>query len=124
MVELVDSVDLGSSVFDVQVRVLLPAPYEVVPSFELFYRKAELLFAKNALFLTLFRTALLCVILKNTKILKINIYYITEYGHLFSIKALFLIFHRLPQSGWVSYMLMWHVVASHCRSGCIHLQIF
>ena len=26
MVELVDSVDLGSSVFDVQVRVLLPAP--------------------------------------------------------------------------------------------------
>ena len=26
MVELVDSVDLGSSVLDVQVRVLLPAP--------------------------------------------------------------------------------------------------
>ena len=30
MVELVDSVDLGSSVLDVQVRVLLPAPYRVV----------------------------------------------------------------------------------------------
>ena len=32
MVELVDSVDLGSSVLDVQVRVLLPAPNQYNPN--------------------------------------------------------------------------------------------
>lgn len=32
MVELVDSVDLGSTVFDVQVRVLLPAPNQYNPN--------------------------------------------------------------------------------------------
>ena len=46
MVELVDSVDLGSSVLDVQVRVLLPAPLRVaITNFVI----AAFLFAKSVM---------------------------------------------------------------------------
>ena len=86
VMELVDVVDSKSTASDgVPVRVRPPAPYEVVPSFELFYRKAELLFAKTALFLMLFRTFSLSAVLKNAKILKLNIYCIAVFEHLFSI---------------------------------------
>ena len=68
-----------------RVRVSPLGPYESVPPFELFYRKAEFFYKKCCISNSI-RTPLLSVILKNAKFLKVNICETVGYEHHLSIK--------------------------------------